>query len=60
MIYTNEADFRYDTKWQDTAPCVTPFYHLVFALKLLSEDRSQILSNASNDIFNTHRIFIDS
>ena len=34
MLYTNEADFRQDTRWQFTAPWVTPFWHCALALKL--------------------------
>ena len=42
MIYINqEADFREDTKWQDTAPRVTYFCHFA-AVRLLSGDWSQI------------------
>ena len=42
-IYTNEADFRYDANWQDTAPWVTPFCYFHLTLKLLSGNQSQIL-----------------
>ena len=47
-IYTNEADFRPDTKWKNTAPWVTPFCHFVLVLRLLSGYRSQILRDTSN------------
>ena len=48
MIFTIEADFRLDPKWNNTAPWVTPFCHFVLALRLLSGDRSQILRNTIN------------
>ena len=35
-IYSNEADFLYDIKWQDTASSVTLFCHFVLALKVFS------------------------
>ena len=34
MLNTNIADFRQDTRWQFTAPRVTPFWYFVLALKL--------------------------
>ena len=39
-IYTNEANFRYDTKRLGTAHWATPFHYLVCAFKLLSGDLS--------------------
>ena len=60
MIYMNEADFRNDTKRQDTAPRVTPFCHFALALKLLSSDRSQILRDTCNESVNNHKNPIDS
>ena len=60
MIYTSEADFRYDTKLQDIAPWLTPFCHFVLAFKLLSGDRSQICRDANNGLLNTHKIPTDS
>ena len=60
MIYTNEADLHYDTKWQNTSQWVTPSCHFVSALKLLSGDRSQIFYDASNELLNTHELLIDS
>ena len=59
-IYTCKADFRKDTKRQDIAPWVTPFYYFVLALKLLSGDRSQILRDDSKVLLDTHQIPIDS
>ena len=35
---TNEAGFLHDTKWQNTAPWVTPFCHLVLVFTLSSGD----------------------
>ena len=46
-IDTNDANFRPDTKWINTAFWVTPFCHFVLALRLLSGDRSQILRDTS-------------
>ena len=60
MIFTNKADFRYNTKWQDTAPRVTPFRHFVLALKLLSGEQLEVLRDAINDLLSTHKILIDS
>ena len=60
MIYKNKAEIRYDTKWQYTVPWVTPVGLFVFALKLFSVDPSQILQDASNELFNTHKIVIGS
>ena len=50
IIYTSEADLRYDTRWQDIEPWVTPFCHFVCALKLLSGGRSQISQDATKKI----------
>ena len=36
MIYKNEADFLYGTKWQNTVPWVTPVCHFDFTPKLFS------------------------
>ena len=52
FIYTNEADFRYDIKWQDTIPCVTLFRHFVLGLELLSGDQSNILRHARTELLN--------
>ena len=57
---TNESDFRLGTKWQDTAPPVTSCCRFVLALKLLCEERSQIMRDASNKLLNIHNIYIDS
>ena len=34
MLYTSGAAFRQDTRWQFTAPGVTPFWYFVLALNL--------------------------
>ena len=60
MIYTNKADFHSDTKYQDTAPWGTPFCQIVLALKLLYEERSQIMLDAIKKSLKIHNIFIDS
>ena len=60
MIYTDEADFRQDTKWQDIAPWVTPFSPFALALKLLSADLSQILHDASKEFLSTRKFPIYS
>ena len=56
MLYTNEAGFRQDTKWQDNAYLC----HFVLALGLLSGDWSQISRDASNESSNTQKITIGS
>ena len=56
MLYTNEADFRQDSKWQDNAYLC----HFVLALGLLFGDWSQISRDASNESSNTQKITIDS
>ena len=55
MIYTNEANFRLETKWHSTVPWVTSFCHIIWAHTLLSGDRSPILRDASNRLLNTHK-----
>ena len=60
MIYKNEADFRYGTKWQNTVPWVIPAYRFDFATKLFSVYPSQILRDISSELLNTRNIFIDS
>ena len=60
MVYTNEANLRWDTKWQDAGPQVTSFLSFVSALKLLSGYQSQILRDSSNECLNTHRIYIQN
>ena len=42
------------------ASWVTPFCYFVLALKLLYEERSQIMRDASNKLLIEHNIFIDS
>ena len=58
--YTRKADFQKDTKRQDIAPWVTPFYYIVLALKWLLGDRSQILCDDSKLLLDTYQIPIDS
>ena len=60
MIYKNEADFRYGTKWQNTVPWVTPACHFDFTPKLFSVYPSQILREISSELLNAHDIFIYS
>ena len=60
MIYKNEADFRYGTKWQNTVPWVTPARHFDFTPKLFTVCPSQILRDISSELLNAHSIFIDS
>ena len=60
MIYKNEADFRYGTKWQSTVPWVTPACHFDFTPKLFSVYPSQILRDISSELLNTRNIFVDS
>ena len=55
MIYTNEAEFRSDTKWQDTAHWVTPFCHFILLSELLSGERSQILRDARYELLNIQK-----
>ena len=45
---------------KDTANWVTHFCYSVFALKLLSDNLSQISRKTSNELLNAHKIFIDS
>ena len=55
MIYTDEAHLRYDTKWQNAVPWVTPVCHFGVALKLFSDFPPQILRDASNKSLNTQK-----
>ena len=55
MIYTNEANFRLETKWHSTVPWATSLCHIIWAHTLLSGDRSPILRDASNRLLNTHK-----
>ena len=60
MIYKNEADFLYGTKWQNTVPWVTPAYHFDLNQNCFPSTHRKFLRDISSELLNTHNIFIDS
>ena len=59
MVCTKEADFRQNTKWQETAHWVTSFCHF-FNIRIVFRRPVAKFYDDSNGLLNTHKISIDS